>query len=47
MSVLLSKNALPAQVEPMVGFAVLLQMHVADRWDALVATAVTPAGAWA
>ena len=44
MSVLLSMDGLRADVEPMVGFALLLQVLAAEGCDALVATAPMPAG---
>jgi hypothetical protein len=46
MRVLLSTYASRGGVEPMVGLAVQLRALDAQGCDALVATAVTPAGVW-
>jgi UDP:flavonoid glycosyltransferase YjiC (YdhE family) len=46
MRVLLSTDGSLGDVEPMVGLAVQLRALVAEGCDALVATGVTPAGAW-
>jgi len=46
MRVLLSTYGSRGDVEPMVGLAVQLRALGAEGCDALVATGVTPAGAW-
>jgi UDP:flavonoid glycosyltransferase YjiC (YdhE family) len=46
MRVLLSTYGSRGDVEPMVGLAVQLRALGADGCDAVVATGVTPAGAW-